>query len=458
MASERGHAPTSILISAGPTFFMAPTLDADHRAQDTAKAEALAASLAQLGFVAWAPAANDWAAGAAELARLSSSSKAPPLDLTSQSDAGAQQLPTRVLTLGGLRVAFLGVGGRPGGAARDPGVIAEAVREATRAARAGGADVVIALASTGRGEAKRIADAVPDLTAIVVGEPETRGDANTPSPPGEQVGNVVIAETANHLQSVGVLDLVVRGDSRIFADGSGLAETRRASDLSRRIEELRKKIAAWERDQSIAAPDLAARRRDLEQLQGQRAHLDAGLPPAQGSYFRYALHEIRDSLGDDPGVKAALASYYRLVNEDNRVAFAGRVPPPPLPGQASFVGVAACRACHLPETKFWEGTGHAGAYATLSSQNKEFNVDCVSCHVTGYGKPGGSTVTHVDALKDVQCETCHGPGSLHAAAPKTASLSSPGPDACLACHRPPHVEGFDPVAKMTRILGPGHGG
>ena len=45
--------------------------------------------------------------------------------------------------------------------------------------------------------------------------------------------------------------------------------------------------------------------------------------------------------------------------------------------------------------------------ATLTTQFKEFNLDCVGCHVTGYGRPGGSTVTHVEKLKDVQCEACH---------------------------------------------------
>lgn len=108
----------------------------------------------------------------------------------------------------------------------------------------------------------------------------------------------------------------------------------------------------------------------------------------------------------------------------------------------------------------WDASGHAKAYATLQRDFKEYNLDCVSCHVTGYGKPGGSTVTWNAKLQNVQCEECHGPGSLHAKDPGKKGLITvkPPTEMCVsACHHPPHVEGFDPVAKMKNILGPGHG-
>jgi hypothetical protein len=158
-------------------------------------------------------------------------------------------------------------------------------------------------------------------------------------------------------------------------------------------------------------------------------------------------------------VKTDLAAYYRLVNETNRVRLANRLPPPVPPGQAGFIGIDRCAGCHKSEKRFWSTTRHAKAYATLSTEDKQFNLDCVSCHVTGYGRPGGSTVTHVDKLEDVQCEVCHGPGSQHAESPMTVHVPAPKPDpqTCLGCHHPPHVEGFDPVAKMSAIIGPGHG-
>jgi hypothetical protein len=146
------------------------------------------------------------------------------------------------------------------------------------------------------------------------------------------------------------------------------------------------------------------------------------------------------------------------VNEHNKAELASKKPAPAPPGQA-YVGVETCTNCHEEPRAVWDKTKHATAYATLEKQFKEFNLDCVSCHVTGYDRPGGSTVTHVAELKNVQCEVCHGPGQSHAKANGKVKVPvpKPEPETCLACHHPPHVHTFDAKAKMAEILGPGHG-
>jgi len=124
--------------------------------------------------------------------------------------------------------------------------------------------------------------------------------------------------------------------------------------------------------------------------------------------------------------------------------------------------VKKCQGCHEEETKFWRTTEHAGAYEVLAREDKQFNLDCVGCHVTGYDKPGGSTVTHVDGLKDNQCENCHGPGSLHAESPTKKGLIDARPERSLCaseCHHPPHVQpNWNVDEAWKKILGPGHGG
>ncbi len=447
------HAPTSLVAAAGPLFFMEPQVGGDRADQDRIKADTIARVLHGLGFAAFAPGLNDWADGADAFSRRMASSGAASID---------EQGRAVVVDAGGVKVGFVGFG--QGANAAPAANVEDVVARGVKDAKDHGAEVLVALAAVGRGEAKRIADAVPELTAIVVGSVKSAGDSNTTAPQGEQVGGVLIVQGGNHLQTVPVLDLFVReplepGHVVRFADATGLELSRKREELSSRIDDLHVKISAWERDPRVAPSDVAARRRELGDLETQLASLDTRPPPAKGSFFRYSVKEIRPALGQDPAVEADMLSYYRAVDDHNRVAFADRVPAAAAPGQASYVGVEACTPCHAQPRQVWNGTPHSHAYAALATQFKELNLECVSCHVTGYEQPGGSTVTHVDKLKDVQCEICHGPGSRHVADPTDHSLlrRRPDPTVCTGCHHPPHVEGFDPVAKMQEILGPGHG-
>ena len=81
--------------------------------------------------------------------------------------------------------------------------------------------------------------------------------------------------------------------------------------------------------------------------------------------------------------------------------------------------------------------------------------------MTGFREPGGSEVVENEGLKDVQCEVCHGPGSLHAEDPENSLTGKIEPDSppeiCLTCHTPEHSDTFDYEAYMRDIVGPGHG-
>jgi hypothetical protein len=209
-----------------------------------------------------------------------------------------------------------------------------------------------------------------------------------------------------------------------------------------------------------ANPDIEARKRDLEGAKSELSALSVGRPAPEGSFFRYRHVEIREKLGSEPRAKARLGAYYKNVNEHNREAFKDVLPPPVPDGESGYVGVEQCTTCHQEERKFWNGTAHAKAYPTLSRQDKQYNLECVGCHVTGYEAPGGSTVAHTDKLENVQCEVCHGPGSRHVGKPEDKKLLAIHPDKslCTKCHHVPHVNASWNVDDAWKhIIGKGHG-
>jgi formate-dependent nitrite reductase cytochrome c552 subunit len=151
--------------------------------------------------------------------------------------------------------------------------------------------------------------------------------------------------------------------------------------------------------------------------------------------------------------------------------------------EAQYVGAAKCRPCHIAQTKSWEPTKMAKAFESLKpgvaakakqakgldpAKDYRKDAECLSCHVTGHGQPGGVTsVGATPALAGVQCESCHGPGagylkpnlmSLQNKAYKRADWVAAGlvvPDArtCATCHneKSPFYKPLDYEAEKKKV-------
>ena len=460
---------STLVLGAGPMLFADPVLHSDRKVQDRWKAEALLQSLSHIGMRAWAPGANDFAAGAGELGGLLRTALGPqaqgakePLPLAANLGNVESAERTRIYTVGDIRVGVAGVsqprykGGLPEGVELSDDV--PSARAAALELQRQGASVRILLAALPRGEALRLAELVPEYQIILVGKPADQGETNDPITPPTTVGRTLVVEGPNHLQAFYVVDLFVKDGSFQFADGQ--ARERAVAELDQRLGELTARIESARENPAVSKADIAARERDLENLKKEKkARLEERAAPP-GSFFRTSLVEVREKLGEDSKVTAKLTSYYRRVNEHNRQAFADRLPAPVPEGQSGFLGAENCVSCHQEEFAFFSTTRHARAYLSLSRQFKEFNLDCVSCHVTGYNEPGGSTVAHVERLQNVQCEVCHGPGSRHVENPtEKAFIKNPERTLCATkCHHPPHVKPEWTVEEAwPHILGPGHG-
>ncbi len=133
-----------------------------------------------------------------------------------------------------------------------------------------------------------------------------------------------------------------------------------------------------------------------------------------------------------------LEAYAEVVRDRK---FLAKMPQLPHPAQIqepklnlSYVGSARCAGCHAAPFAKWNGTTHSHAMEALEKVAKRpslrnFDPECVVCHTVGFGhKAGYEDDKKTPELRHVGCESCHGPGSGHAAnpsAPNLLALQSP---------------------------------
>lgn len=463
LSQKRGAAQGTLVLGAGPMFFQDPVLAPEGISQARFKAEAMALSLHDLGLAAWAPGQNDWALGIAEFQALSRATGARPLAANLGGEAGTVAT-SEVVTAGGLSIGLLGLSlPRAEGALEkvprgDPRV---ALEREIQAATSRGAKILIGLLAAPRGEALRLVEQVPGLHLVVLGKEKDQGENNDAPFEPMLVGRTLVVQGQNHLQGVGVVDLFVRGDAYSFEDGTGLERAAERASVERRLLSAERRLEqARASGGGVPSADVRKLEADVKGLKAEAKKLDQPEAPRSGSYFLVDLVAVRETAGVDRGVADRLLAYYQRVNEHNRETFKDKKPQPAQPGESRYVGVDQCTTCHQEERAFWDKTAHARAYATLEAGHKQFNLDCVSCHVTGYEKPGGSTVTHVQGLTSVQCENCHGPGSRHVENPANDAFidAKPTTALCPTCHHSPHVhDDWSAEQAFTKIVGPGHG-
>jgi hypothetical protein len=159
-----------------------------------------------------------------------------------------------------------------------------------------------------------------------------------------------------------------------------------------------------------------------------------------------SIHFLGDTYADDPETAKLLDEFDVENRKLQKVLYARSQLRSSPGGQGSnrYLGVGTCQSCHAEAFEVYAGTGHARAYATLSSQFVHRDTDCVGCHVTGWNEAGGFTGTRfrgepVDLI-DVQCEACHGPGSEHR---RDGSYRRAAVDSCTKCHTENDDPDFD---------------
>ncbi len=319
--------------------------------------------------------------------------------------------------------------------------------EALAELRGAGARVTLVLGHCPRAEAREVifamGDHAPDFWLVAHGGLDHGGY--------ERVGKTYMLEVWTEGRRVGLLSM--------WPGPGGLVPGRSTSTAAdqRRVEA---RLAHVERQLASVrgrSPELAATlERRVERYHAELERL-RGLPRAgTPGTFTWVVVPVTPDLPPDQTVERLRTEFNRRLREVNLA----RAPSTqPVEGGVRYAGSAACEACHREEYRQWRATEHAGAYQRLVARGKEFDDDCVSCHVTGYREPGGATLGRVGDLGGVGCESCHGPSRAHATQPESVEmpLALVPEERCRRCHVPRHSPGFDYRTYLGRIVGPGHG-
>lgn len=397
VASVRASTPGAVILHAGDLLVDDEGI-LGREAQVERRATAVADSLSHIDVAAATLGPHDVAQGLDWLEKNLPQVKVP-IVVTNVSGERWRKLTQKhlIITVDGVRLGVIGLLPKGAAGASDP---LEAVQEAAGELRKQGADLILVLSSLGLRRSKRL----------------LRKDTG--------------------------VDLLLAAGQDLKAVVTGEVEPMQKGWL----------FQSFVQGGQIGRLDIA--------LNGSKSvvHVEPTAAPPDGeSWFTYNLTAINWDLPQDPKVMRIMRRYDKDLKEIN-LAAAGTLPPL-AEGQASYVGVTKCFECHEETRAFWKQDRHRDAWNTLVKDGKTFDLECVSCHATGYGKAGGSILGDMKNLADVQCEECHGPGSLHSeegAALETLRKAVPE-TVCVTCHNPKHSTGFNYKKYRSRLLVPGHG-
>lgn len=450
-----------VLVDAGDLLFPTGDITDVNRAQHLLKSRILARAYRRLGAVALNLGESDFTAGTDLLKDLQREGAVPfvSANLRPVGDSGPIVARSIIRNIGGIRVGITGVAtpetvdGVDGVAAIEYG---PAVRAEVSAMLRGGAELIVVLAHTGDLGARELAKAVPEIDVIIrapgtpIGQP--------PHGP-ERVGNAVIVEAGSQGQHIGRLTLAfgpLAPERPIMLDDGGRSERRQREQIARKIDAYQMDIDAWINDPAKAAA-VEGRRAQIARLRAQPTATASG--GQTGPHVRLDLIALGEEIPSDPDMSRVLDAYYGQLREMNLEKGELSLCAAPADPRPVFVGTDKCIDCHEDEYAFWKKTKHAHAWGTLEGQGKHFDLTCVGCHTVGYQRPGGfCRLKDVGVLKNVGCESCHGPGSKHLADKSADSIQlRVTADTCKSyCHVSTHSDAFVFEKYVREITGPGH--
>ncbi len=449
-----------LFVDAGSLLYSQNPIPAQLDVQEQLKADLLAdiyTKQLQVAAVGLGPAdlAKGW--DQLRLPRVSSDVKAPL--------AKPPIVPPKVTQIGGVTVGIFGIVADEAIVQAVPEQPAATGKATVADLRKQGARIVIALvqAPTKKAAVQLVRD-IGGIDLAIAGlgldAPEPERVDSAP----EHVGDGWLVIPGNRGQVMSRIDVTMHGATPLVDAVGPAAAAAKIAQLDKQVSQLDADLARFAADKTSDPAFVAQKKSERATLAAQRDHLKTQplAAPAHGSFFTLDQIRINKNLACSIPAQNEVTAFYKAAGEANVAAAANKVVEEPAKGQASYVGMAACADCHSDAVDFWKKTVHAQAWKTLVDRGQQFDYSCIGCHVTGFDKPGGTNLGHTDNLRDVQCETCHGPASIHVKKggeeKPPAVRRAPADDLCATqCHTHEHSDTFQHDAYLRDIVGPGHG-
>jgi 2',3'-cyclic-nucleotide 2'-phosphodiesterase (5'-nucleotidase family) len=459
-----------LTLDSGGLLFKGHRLPYAMQEQNTITAEAIVDAYTIMAYDGVGISGRDLAAGLDFLIAMQERSRFPWLSANLVDKASNTPLFTPYIkkTSGPLEIAVIGITGTDAGGVlkkSDRGIILpwRKVLPSLAAKLAKENDLVVLLSSSSSFDNRAIAEEVPEIHIIF------QAASGVPFHAPKQVGNTIICQAEKQGKSFGVLQVNWQPSKVWHTDESGKLLTQKQNELRNinvRLSRYEQRLPSAERQTHWGYQQLLQIR---DQVQEEIERLKTDTIQKQSSKevpstLKNRLIAMEISLPDDKKVLDIVEEAKRKVNElsrKNAAANRNISGQPSLPKTARsiplpYAGVTTCSGCHRPQADFWEKTHHAGAYRTLVENRQNHNPDCLSCHVTdNRGNRTRSLVLLPDELRQVGCETCHGPGGAHAENQGNDSIiRHPAAATCIGCHTKERDDSFNYENDVKRIACP----
>lgn len=459
------------MVDGGDLFFETKTLSESEAPQAEAKVEVLVDFQKALGTRWTVPGERDFALGVDRYRSALERAGIEPLG-ANMALSGEALEPSAVATLGDWDVRIIGLGdpslyeGVDGVKVTDPDEALTDVLES----KAGESGATVLLWHGELKGAKELLRTHPGVDFAVVGHGPRETDQVA------QVDQGFTLEPYDQGRYVGILSLYGSDQAGGFVNASTGSETE-LEQVNNQIEHVQsslEKLRAKTPKDAGPTPLAKRLRERLDGLKQRQKELtsDELEIPGDARSFVWNPVAMKPGFPVEPSIRRERVAYNERLEELSRQV--ERTIPPVPDGEPTYIGSNQCASCHGAAHEFWKGTEHAGAVQTLKKRDKLFDTKCVGCHVVGYEEPGGSVLgkwrydeevdgeTITKDLRNVGCESCHGPGSHHWRNPVGSDgraqhiVADPGESTCKTCHVPEHSPSFEFPGYVRQVTGSGH--